>query len=331
MPVIFASTLLSLPAGLSRYAPWLEPVVDAVGPTGALYLPVREGEGRREGGGSDCVPSQQAAHLESPARPHTPWRARSWAHAESGHGRGVAGRGGDGCTPAPPRRPAAAQNESSDAARRPPRPPASSVQVSIALIVFFNYYYTFLQLDPVDLADQLKRQVRGAGRTEGGRAAAARHPPKIPPSPPQGASIPAVRPGRATADYITRTLNRMSILGSAFLGALAAAPPLVERATGLSAFRGFAGTSLLILVGVATDTARKGKAEQVRRGDESEGDARARAVGSMLAHRTPPSLSLSLPGHVQVPGRGPAVRRPGWAVKGGGGGKVAREREGPRA
>lgn len=56
----------------------------------------------------------------------------------------------------------------------------------------------------------------------------------------------------------------MSILGSAFLGALAAAPPLVEKLTGLTAFRGFAGTSLLILVGVATDTARKVKAEQVR-------------------------------------------------------------------
>ena len=42
-----------------------------------------------------------------------------------------------------------------------------------------------------------------------------------------------VRPGRATADYITKTLNRMSILGSAFLGALAAAPPLVEAVTGL--------------------------------------------------------------------------------------------------
>lgn len=107
-------------------------------------------------------------------------------------------------------------------------------QVSIALIVFFNYYYTFLQLDPADLADQLKRQ---------------------------GASIPAVRPGRATADFITGTLNRMSILGSAFLGALAAAPPLVERVTGLTAFRGFAGTSLLILVGVATDTARRVRAE----------------------------------------------------------------------
>lgn len=53
----------------------------------------------------------------------------------------------------------------------------------------------------------------------------------------------------------------MSVLGSAFLGALAAAPALVEATTGLQAFRGFAGTSVLIIVGVATDTARKVRAE----------------------------------------------------------------------
>ena len=79
-------------------------------------------------------------------------------------------------------------------------------QINVTLIALFNYYYTFLQLEPKDMADQLKRA---------------------------GASIPAVRPGRATADYITKTLNRMSILGSAFLGALAATPPLVEAVTGL--------------------------------------------------------------------------------------------------
>lgn len=57
---------------------------------------------------------------------------------------------------------------------------------NVALIVGFNYLYTFLQLDPKDLSEQLKRQ---------------------------GASIPGVRPGRATAEYITKTLDRMSVLG----------------------------------------------------------------------------------------------------------------------
>ena len=54
-----------------------------------------------------------------------------------------------------------------------------------------------------------------------------------------------------------RTLNRMSVLGSVFLGLLAAAPAAVESVTHLTALRGFAGTSVLIMVGVAQDTARK--------------------------------------------------------------------------
>jgi preprotein translocase subunit SecY len=58
-------------------------------------------------------------------------------------------------------------------------------------------------------------------------------------------------------------LERLSLLGSAFLGALAAAPALVEATTGLATFRGFGGTSILILVGVATDSARKVASELV--------------------------------------------------------------------
>nr|O63066.1 RecName: Full=Preprotein translocase subunit SECY, chloroplastic; AltName: Full=CpSecY; Flags: Precursor [Zea mays]AAC05019.1 cpSecY [Zea mays] len=105
---------------------------------------------------------------------------------------------------------------------------------NVLLIAFFNYYYTFLQLDPDDLSEQLKRQ---------------------------GASIPLVRPGKSTAAYIKTVLNRISVLGSAFLAVLAAGPSLVEQTSHLTAFRGFAGTSVLILVGCATDTARKVQAE----------------------------------------------------------------------
>ncbi|GAB2219163.1 hypothetical protein Drorol1_Dr00006794 [Drosera rotundifolia] len=105
---------------------------------------------------------------------------------------------------------------------------------NILLIAFFNYYYTFLPLDPDDVSEQLKRQ---------------------------GASIPLVRPGRSTAAYIKTVLSRISVLGSAFLAILAAGPALIEQTTHLTAFRGFAGTSFLILVGCATDTARKVQAE----------------------------------------------------------------------
>ncbi|BBG92918.1 SECY homolog 1 [Prunus dulcis] len=104
----------------------------------------------------------------------------------------------------------------------------------ILLIAFFNYYYTFLQLDPDDVSEQLKRQ---------------------------GASIPLVRPGKSTAAFLKTVLSRISVLGSAFLAILAAGPSVIEQVTHLTAFRGFAGTSVLILVGCATDTARKVQAE----------------------------------------------------------------------
>ncbi len=65
------------------------------------------------------------------------------------------------------------------------------------------------------------------------------------------------------ADYLSGTLERMSVLGSVFLGVLAAAPALVEGVTSVTSLRGFAGTSILILVGVATDTARKVRSELV--------------------------------------------------------------------
>ncbi|KAK8964615.1 hypothetical protein KSP40_PGU000732 [Platanthera guangdongensis] len=105
---------------------------------------------------------------------------------------------------------------------------------NIILLAFFNYYYTFLQLDPDDVSEQLKRQ---------------------------GASIPLVRPGKSTAAFLKTVLSRISILGSGFLAILATGPAVVEQVTDLTAFRGFAGTSVLILVGCATDTARKVKAD----------------------------------------------------------------------
>lgn len=105
---------------------------------------------------------------------------------------------------------------------------------NVLLIAFFNYYYTFLQLDPDDVSEQLKRQ---------------------------GASIASIRPGKTTAMFLKNVLARISVLGSAFLAVMAAGPAVVEQVTHLTAFRGFAGTSVLILVGCATDTARKVQAE----------------------------------------------------------------------
>ncbi len=110
---------------------------------------------------------------------------------------------------------------------------------SVTAQIAFSHFASALrrappQLEPKDLAEQLKKT---------------------------GAAIPAIRPGKQTAEYVTRTLTRMSLLGSVFLGALSATPALVEGVTGLTAFRGFAGTSVLIMVGwrLAVGEARQGR------------------------------------------------------------------------
>jgi len=97
-------------------------------------------------------------------------------------------------------------------------------------IVFFSYFYSSLIVNPVDIAQNLKKM---------------------------GSSIPGIRPGKATSEYLERVLNRLTFLGAGFLGLVAIIPTIVERALGVPTFRGFGATSLLILVGVAIDTAKQ--------------------------------------------------------------------------
>src|ERR671932_827298 len=104
------------------------------------------------------------------------------------------------------------------------------VLVYLVLIVFFSYFYASLIVNPVDMAQNLKKM---------------------------GASIPGIRPGRTTSEYVERVLNRLTFLGAIFLGLVAVVPTAVESATGVTTFRGLGATSLLILVGVAIDTAKQ--------------------------------------------------------------------------
>jgi preprotein translocase subunit SecY len=96
---------------------------------------------------------------------------------------------------------------------------------SVLLIVFFAYFYTSIIFNPVDLAENLKKQ---------------------------GAFIPGVKPGAATADYIDEVLSRITLPGALFLSAVAIMPIVVSNVMGQSF--GFGGTSLLIVVGVGLDT-----------------------------------------------------------------------------
>ncbi|MGB3403772.1 MAG: preprotein translocase subunit SecY [Microcoleaceae cyanobacterium] len=100
----------------------------------------------------------------------------------------------------------------------------------LVLILFFSYFYASLIMNPVDMSQNLKKM---------------------------GASIPGIRPGRATSEYIERVLNRLTFLGAIFLGLVAIIPTVVESATRVPTFRGFGATSLLILVGVAIETAKQ--------------------------------------------------------------------------
>jgi preprotein translocase subunit SecY len=102
--------------------------------------------------------------------------------------------------------------------------------VYLLLIVFFSYFYATLIVNPVDLSQNLKKM---------------------------GASIPGIRPGRATTEYVERVLNRLTFLGAIFLGLVAIIPTAVESATRVRTFQGLGATSLLILVGVAIDTAKQ--------------------------------------------------------------------------
>ncbi|HEY9736347.1 MAG TPA: preprotein translocase subunit SecY [Trichocoleus sp.] len=104
------------------------------------------------------------------------------------------------------------------------------VLLYLVLIVFFSYFYSSLIVNPEDMSRNLKKM---------------------------GASIPGIRPGKATSDYIGRVLNRLTFLGAIFLGLVAVIPSAVESITRVPTFNGLGATSLLILVGVAIETAKQ--------------------------------------------------------------------------
>ena len=99
---------------------------------------------------------------------------------------------------------------------------------SAVLIVFFAYFYTSIIFNPVDLAENLKKQ---------------------------GGFIPGVKPGAATADYIEDVLSRITLPGALFLTVVAMLPIVVSNVLNMPF--GFGGTALLIVVGVALDTVQQ--------------------------------------------------------------------------
>lgn len=99
--------------------------------------------------------------------------------------------------------------------------------IYVFLIFFFGYFYTFLQMNPEEMAKNLSKS---------------------------GAYIPGVRPGNNTIEYVSNVLSKLTIIGSLFLVIIAGLPILFSNFSGLSSSVTIGGTGLLIVVGVAIET-----------------------------------------------------------------------------
>ena len=108
--------------------------------------------------------------------------------------------------------------------------------LNIVLILFFNYFYTAITFKPDEIAKNMKQQ---------------------------GGFIPGIRPGKATVDYMTNTMNRISVVGAIFLAIVATIPTVLSQYSGFQIT--FGGTSLLIAVGVAMDTVKQMENQMVMR------------------------------------------------------------------
>lgn len=105
------------------------------------------------------------------------------------------------------------------------------------LVIGFTYFYTAVIMNPVDIADNIKKY---------------------------GGFIPGIRPGRPTAEYISRVMSRVTLAGAIFLALIAILPNFVLLATRIPNIY-FGGTALLIVVGVALDTMKQVESHMLMR------------------------------------------------------------------
>ncbi|WP_252504704.1 preprotein translocase subunit SecY [Sporosarcina sp. Marseille-Q4943] len=110
--------------------------------------------------------------------------------------------------------------------------------IYVALILAFTYFYAFIQVNPENMADNLKKQ---------------------------GAYIPGIRPGQNTQNYLTSTLYRLTFVGSIFLAVVAIMPIFFINFANLPQSAQIGGTSLLIVVGVALETMKQLESQLVKR------------------------------------------------------------------
>lgn len=106
------------------------------------------------------------------------------------------------------------------------------------LIIAFAYFYTTIQYNPVEMANNLRKN---------------------------GGAIPGIRPGKATSDFISKILSRITLMGALFLSVIAILPILASNLSDAFASVSIAGTSVLIMVGVALDTVRNLESQMMMR------------------------------------------------------------------
>jgi preprotein translocase subunit SecY len=109
------------------------------------------------------------------------------------------------------------------------------------LIVMFTYFYTAVQFNPIEHADNLKKS---------------------------GGYVPGIRPGQPTAVYLNNVLTRVTLFGAIFLAAVAVVPYLITGVMNLPQSIFLGGTSMLIVVGVSLDTVRQLESQLMMRNYE---------------------------------------------------------------
>jgi preprotein translocase subunit SecY len=124
--------------------------------------------------------------------------------------------------------------------------------VYIALIIFFAYFYTAVMINPVDVAENIKKS---------------------------GAYIPGIRPGKKTAEHIDRILARITLVGALYMAIVCVLPTILAQRFNVPFY--FGGTALLIVVGVGLDTVAQIEAHLVSR--QYEGFARGTRIRGRLA------------------------------------------------
>lgn len=108
----------------------------------------------------------------------------------------------------------------------------------VLLIIGFTFFYTFVQINPVQMADQMKKN---------------------------GGYIPGIRPGKPTSSYLTRVMSRITLTGAIFLAVISIIPVFFGTLAGLPKSVQLGGTSLLIVIGVALDTMKQIESQLIKR------------------------------------------------------------------